>query len=124
MTEQFSFERLIVWQLALEAVACADALAKGLPRPYGEIADQMRRASLSVVANLAEGVGKDGKDQIRFFRIARGSACETAALVETAARLGLASREAHAELRRLYLRIVGALTVLSCGSSREGKHTA
>ena len=110
---QFSFERLVVWQLAVEAMVQADQVARGVGRPYGELADQLRRASLSVVANLAEGVGKDGKDQKRFFSIARGSACESAALIEAAVRLGLVSPEAHGQLRTLLLRVVGALTVLT-----------
>src|SRR5262249_60379635 len=79
---QFGFERLVIWQLALEVLVIVDAVARELPRPYGELADRLRQASLSVVANLAEGVGKDGKDQQRFFRIARGSACETGAIIE------------------------------------------
>jgi hypothetical protein len=44
---------------------------KSIPRPYGELTDQLRPASLSIVANLAERVGKEGNDQSRFVRIAR-----------------------------------------------------
>ena len=91
----------------------ADRVAAGFGRPYGEMADQLRRASVSVICNLAEGVGKDGADQRRFFRIARGSACESAALVEAAARIGLLPSADRAALRTLLLRVVGALTALS-----------
>ena len=110
---QFGFERLVVWQLSLEFFGRADEVAARLGRPYGEIADQLRRASLSVICNLAEGVGKDGADQRRFFRIARGSACECAALVEAAARIGLLAGPDRAALRTQLLRIVGALTALA-----------
>src|SRR5262249_1599287 len=103
---QFGFERLVIWQLALEVLVIVDAVARELPRPYGELADQLRRASLSVIANLAEGVGKDGKDQQRFFRIARGSACEAAALIEAAARLSQLAPEEHVTARQHLLRIV------------------
>src|SRR5262249_47210575 len=109
---QFGFEKLIIWQLALEVLVIVDAIARELPRPYGELADRLRQASLSVVANLAEGVGKDGKDQQRFFRIARGSACETAALIEAAARLSQVAPEQHVTAREHLLHIVGGLTRL------------
>jgi len=70
---QFSFERLEVWQIALDVLVQIDEIVRAIPPPYGELAEQLRDASLSVVANIAEGVGKDGRDQLRFFRIARGS---------------------------------------------------
>jgi four helix bundle protein len=81
-------ERMSVWPIALGAMASCDEIAGQLPRPYGEMADQLRRASLSFVCNLAEGVGRDGADQVRFFRMARGSTYESAALIEAANRRG------------------------------------
>jgi four helix bundle protein len=110
---QFGFERLIAWQYAIEAVERADEIVRGLPRPYAELADQLRRASLSIICNLAEGVGKDmGKDQLRFFRIARGSAYESAALVEAAARLRLVSGEQRSRVREPLLSTAALLTRL------------
>ena len=44
---QFSFERLIAWQYALDALAGADAIANAFPRPYGELADQLRARQIS-----------------------------------------------------------------------------
>ena len=49
----------------------------------GELRDQLERASLSVVCNLAEGSGKRlDKDRRRFFEIALGSVRESQALIE------------------------------------------
>jgi four helix bundle protein len=43
---------------------------------YG-LSNQLRRASLSIVSNIAEGSGRQGdREHARFLRIARGSACE------------------------------------------------
>ncbi len=52
-------------------------------RLKGELKDQLHRASLSIVLNLAEGYGKfKGKDQIRFFKMAYASTKECQALLE------------------------------------------
>jgi four helix bundle protein len=106
----FSFERLDVWQVVLDAVELADAAAGGMPAKYGELADQLRRAAQSVAANLAEGLGKQGKDRLRFHGYALGSAYETAAHLEVAARLRLVVPDAHVRLRALLLRAVSMLT--------------
>ena len=109
---QFSFERLELWQLALEAVVAAHEIADGLGRPYGALGDQLRRASTSIGANIAEGVGKDAADQQRFFRIARGSTYETAALVEMAVRIGRVAPPQRALIRPLLLSVAAILTTL------------
>ena len=59
--------------------------------------------ALSIVANLAEGVGKDGADQKRFFGIARGSTYECGALVESA-------HESRMRARTPLLRVAAMLT--------------
>src|ERR1700758_4515134 len=56
------------YQMALEL----HKAAKGLSLK-GELRDQLERASLSVVLNLAEGRGRKGKDRLHFCRIAMGS---------------------------------------------------
>jgi four helix bundle protein len=48
------------------------------------VATQIVRAASSVAANLAEGIGRQGKDRMYFFRIARGSAEETRAHLRVA----------------------------------------
>ena len=77
----FDHERLEVYQLAL---AFDGELHIALPRRgMRALRDQLERASLSVVANIAEGAGRVGvKDKRRFYAIARGSATEVAALLD------------------------------------------
>src|SRR5262249_9972293 len=107
---QFSFERLEVWQLAMEVVVEVDAIVRALPRAYAELADQLRRASLSIVTNFAEGVGKEGRDQQRYFRTSRGSAYESAAATEAAWQLQLISSESRGRVRQRLLSVAALLT--------------
>src|SRR5262249_17302448 len=104
---QFSFERLDVWRVAMEALREIKALQMG---KFGDLKHQLERAALSIVANLAEGVGKDGADQRRFFSIARGSTYECGALIESAYELGLISGDARMQVRTLLLRVAAMLT--------------
>jgi len=73
------FRRLKVWQLSRELALATDAVVRKFPRSdRGIVAGQLRRAALSVPANIAERCGKSSrKDTIRFLQIALGSAKET-----------------------------------------------
>ena len=54
-----------------------------LPRGNAELSDQLRRASISVPLNIAEGAGKTSdRERSRYHAIARGSAMECAALMD------------------------------------------
>ena len=110
--QPFGFERLRVWQAALDALEEAHKIAAAIDRPFGELKDQLRRASLSIICNLAEGVGKDGNDQRRFFRIARGSAYETAGLVIAAHRLALIGDEQYRATRAPLVAVAAMMTRL------------
>jgi len=73
MTQNF-----LSYQWALEIYREVETI-----KTYGELRDQLRRASLSVVLNLAEGAGRWGKkDQTRFYRIALGSFREMEACLD------------------------------------------
>ena len=70
-----SFSELIVWQKAHRFVLGVYRLTEGFPAKevYGLTA-QLRRAAVSVPANIAEGFKKRGKpDKLRFLNIAEGS---------------------------------------------------
>lgn len=69
------FEDLIVWQKAHRFVLAAYRLSSAFPpaETYG-LSSQLRRAAVSIAANIAEGFRKRGKaDKLRFFNIAQGS---------------------------------------------------
>ena len=73
------FKRLQVWQRAKELAVAIDDLSRSFPRSdHGVIANQLRRAALSIPTNIAEGCGKSSrKETARFLQIALGSAKET-----------------------------------------------
>jgi four helix bundle protein len=73
-----TFEDLIVWQKAHACVLKVYRLSSGFPREeiYGLTA-QLRRAAISIPANIAEGFKRRGRlDKARFLNIAQGSAGE------------------------------------------------
>ncbi len=70
-----SFEQLIVWQKAHQFVLGIYRLTENFPRneTYG-LTSQLRRAAVSIPANIAEGFKKRGRaDKVRFMNIAQGS---------------------------------------------------
>jgi four helix bundle protein len=70
-----TFTELIVWQKAHAFVLVAYKLTEGFPKSeiYG-LSSQLRRAAVSIPANIAEGFKKRGSaDKARFLNIAQGS---------------------------------------------------
>jgi four helix bundle protein len=103
-------ERLEVYHLALAFNVMANAFAA---RSDAVVRDQLRRASLSCVLNIAEGAGQRSRAQKRnLYGIARGSAMECAAIVDVLRVRGVASRDEAREARAVLVRIVQMLTKL------------
>jgi four helix bundle protein len=76
-------EKLDVYRIALEFQAFAVQLVA--KRSHAELRDQLDRASISIVLNIAEGCGRRSPaDKGRFYAMARGSASECAAIVDLA----------------------------------------
>ena len=110
----FDHERLDVYRVALEFLALAEKLVGGLPRGRSHLADQLTRASLSIVLNIAEGAGKtSAADKRRDYLSARGSATESEALLDVYARLKLAAPSEHREGKQMLERIVSMLVRLA-----------
>ena len=69
------FNKLIVWQKAMELVKVVYAISKAFPpdERYA-LTDQLRRAVVSIPSNIAEGNGRSSNaDYGHFLSIARGS---------------------------------------------------
>lgn len=72
------YRRLKVWEKAHSFALCVHRVCRDFPRREGSVlAGQLRRASLSIPANIAEGAAKGSDAEFRrFLQIAMGSALE------------------------------------------------
>ena len=111
---EFDHERLDVYKLSLEFLVFAERVVGRLPRGRAYFADQLGRAALSVVLNVAEGAGKlSALDKRRFYQTARGSATEAAALLDACQRVMVIADADHRLGKELLLRIVSMLVKLT-----------
>ena len=72
------FKDLIVWKESHKLVLYIYKLTKNFPKDeiFG-LVSQMRRSSVSITSNIAEGFGRQGyKEKIQFYYIAQGSLIE------------------------------------------------
>ena len=118
----FDHDRLAAYQLAREALREMEKLCRLAPRGTAELLDQLRRASLSVLLNLAEGSGEFSRaEKIRFYRMARRSACECAAVLDYLVDRGIFTEEMTEPCRVLYARTVGATVNLIASVEKRDK---
>ena len=84
-----SFEDLDVWKKSMDLIEQIYHLTRNTPfcKDFG-LVDQIRRASVSIAANIAEGMERDGnKELINFLFIAKGSCGELICHIHIARRL-------------------------------------
>ncbi|MGH7578022.1 MAG: four helix bundle protein [Longimicrobiales bacterium] len=84
----------------------------GFARDFG-LRDQMRRAAVSVMANIAEGFERRGRREfVRFLIIAKGSTAELQAQLYVALDIGYIDRERFDQLYELCIqtgKLIGGL---------------
>jgi len=93
----FGFEDLEVYKKAVDFATAVYETTRDFPsnEMYG-LTSQIRRAAVSIAANIAEGSGRyHKKDFAQFLRIAKGSTCECVALMEISLREGYIKRNIH-----------------------------
>ena len=109
-----SYEKLDVYQCAIQFLSIAVQLCNELPRNHSALTDQIRRASMSIPLNIAEGAGKRTKADCRkFFDIARGSAMECGAAMDVCLILSMIDDKRQKAAKDLLHRIVAMLTKLA-----------
>lgn len=98
----FGFEKLNVWQKSRNLSKEIYEATKSFPdtERYGLIS-QMRRCSISISSNIAEGTGRHSpKDKARFTEIAYGSALELLNQTILSHDLGFISQEKYNHIRQ------------------------
>ena len=106
-----SFQRLDVYQRAIQFLAFACELVEGLPRGNAERADQLLRSAESVPRNIAEGAGRWSKlDMSKHYKIARGEAMECAASLDVFKVRRLIEPHRHERGLELLVAVVAMLT--------------
>lgn len=91
-----SFQDLSVWQKAMDLVVEAYRIVRVLPKEERyALAVQMRRASVSIPSNIAEGqVRNSTKEFVQFLSVANGSNAELHTQILICIRLGYLSLDA------------------------------
>lgn len=95
-----SYKDLVIWQRGMELVVSCYGLTKRLPddERYG-LVSQIRRAAVSIPANIAEGHGREvGGSFIQHLRIAQGSLKELETLLMLVQRMEMSESDALSRL--------------------------
>jgi len=95
------YTKITAWKLADDFTVAVYKATRTFPREeiYG-LTSQLRRASYSVPANIAEGASRSSKrDYLHFLYIARGSCSESQYFVHLSGRLGYLDAETCTRLR-------------------------
>jgi four helix bundle protein len=113
-----SYQDLTVWQKAMDLAEVCYHLTKAFPKEemYGMVT-QIRRASSSVPANIAEGWGRGTTGEyIQFLRVAQGSLKELETHLLLAQRVGLTTEQEVnpalqllSEVSRMIISLIGSL---------------
>ena len=109
-----SYRDLIVWQKSMNWVTLVYKISEVFPESekFG-LVSQIKRSSVSVPSNIAEGYGRNyKKDDAKFLQIARGSLYECQTQIEIAVNLGFIKREQIQEASDLSIEIEKMLNSL------------
>jgi four helix bundle protein len=113
-------ERLDAYRVAVELQLQVASMCSG--RRLGALRDQIDRASVSIVLNIAEGSGRFAPaDKAHFYLIARGSAIECLAALALLSARSLVPPDACRRSRSLLLRTVAMLTRLAASMQARAR---
>ena len=118
MLREDSYQHLIAWQKAMDLVdGVYDATDRWPRHEHFGIVGQVRRAAVSIPANIAEGHGRTGRREfLPHLSIAHGSLCEVETLLQVARRRRFVDSDAlhplallMTEVRRLLKGLIRSL---------------
>ena len=101
--EIFGYRKLVAYQKAKEVVKRTYKLLKKFPAEERyAMCDQLRRASVSITSNIAEGVNRFSvKDKAHFIEMAYGSLMEVSSQIEIAEELGYVTADDRLSMDQL-----------------------
>ncbi len=106
---EFAHRRMPVFVAATDLIVVVDRIVGQTSSRHWYLRDQLYRAVVSILLNIAEGAGEySPKDKARFYRIARRSAAEADGALAAFERLGIGHTEDLEEARRS-LQTIGAM---------------
>ncbi|HEX8673031.1 MAG TPA: four helix bundle protein [Longimicrobium sp.] len=114
------FEDLVVWRKAKELSVLIYRLSAGgrFARDYA-LRDQIRRAVVSVMSNVAEGFERYSRPEFRhFLSIARGSASEVRSQLHLARELGYLTDQEHRQLHDHCIELSRLLAALRASTTQ------
>lgn len=119
MKPQFDHEKLNVYQTSLKFIVWAQCVLEKIPKSLSAWS-QLDRASTSIPINIAEGNGKfTSPDRCRFFDISRGSALESAAVLDVLVAKGELTEEEIQAGKNLLIQVVSMLVGLIKSNSPD-----
>jgi four helix bundle protein len=122
MEVEDGYEGLLVWQKAVELAVSVKKVTDSFPKSelFGSVS-QMRRASASIAANIAEGYGRVGRGEyLKHLGYARGSAFELNTHMVIARKVGLLKDDVLEDQYRDVVRLLaGLIRSLEDGHVRE-----
>jgi four helix bundle protein len=109
-----SYQELIVWQKSILLVKAIYKITADFPKTeqYG-ISNQIRRCTISIPSNIAEGYGRRShKEYLQFFSVAYGSALELETQLIISTELSFVDAKKIEEARNLLTEVIKMLYVL------------
>jgi four helix bundle protein len=111
--DKFDFEDLKVYQKSLDYVDFVYEITKEFPKEeIFSLANQFRRASVSICLNIAEGSGGSKAEFNQFLKISRRSIRECVAVIEISHRQAFVSSEVREQSRKLCIELSKMLSGL------------
>lgn len=109
--KKYNYKDLDLYKAAKELVLSVYALLRKFPKEEQyALCDQLRRASISIPSNIAEGMGRvSTKEQIHFLEIAYGSLCEVDCQLDMAKDLEYISNEELLEIENIIEKVAALI---------------
>ncbi len=122
------YKKIEAWKLADDLAVRVYEITRGFPKEelYG-LTSQLRRAAVSVPANIAEGSARGSKkDYLHFLYIARASLTEVQYLLHLAGRLGYAvqGEDRESQVRRTFACLHGLIRSVEGEASKVSRIVA